>query len=103
MMKEWILDGPPPVIDVTPETASARPAATKRKRQLSRPPHGRWAQGALAMLAIWLAYAGIFLLISKPLGYAPSAALAPIMLQALGMIVVYLLIAFIAWRTGRLV
>lgn len=96
-MKEWILDGPPPVVDVEPEMTTT----TERARRWPR--RARWAQGALAGLAIWLAYAGVFLLISRPLGYTPAAMLPPIVLQAVAMIVVYALIAFIAWRTGRLV
>ena len=100
MMKEWTVDGTPPVIDVTPETAPARP--TKRKVQLARP-RARWAMDALAGLAIWLAFTGVFLLISRPLGYAPADMIAPMVLQAVGMFIVYVLIAFIAWRTGRLV
>jgi hypothetical protein len=101
MMKEWTVDGPPPVIDVTQETAPARPR--KRKGQWPRPPRARWALGALAALAIWLAFAGVFLLISRPLGYAPADMIAPMVLQAVGMFIVYVLIAFIAWHTRRLV
>jgi hypothetical protein len=57
----------------------------------------------IAGLAIWLAYAGIFLLISKPLGHAWTAMIPVIALQGVGMIAAYLLIAAIAWRCGRLV
>lgn len=95
MMKEWQFDGKP-VVEPSPEKV-------QRKRARPQLPRARWALGALAGLAIWLVYSGLFLLLARPLQEQPVDMIPPMIVLALGEIFVYFFIVFIAWRCGRLV
>lgn len=98
MNAEWTLAAEP--IDLTPDDAPQMPAALRRSL---RRPLRRWAVGLVAVLAVFMAWAGVLLLIGSAVWqYTIPDMVAPIAALAAGQIVVVALVYAIAWRTGKL-
>lgn len=98
MNAEWTLAAEP--IDLTSDDTAPHMPADPRPAQRPRP---KWLTGLGLLAAACASEGGIFLLYATLIGWHWLYAVLPTLLFSAITVAVYLMIAAIAWRSGRLV
>lgn len=94
-MNEWTLDTPIIDLPIDPDPQPPAAAPSRARRHLTR-----WQQSLIALAALAAGWSGLIILAAELLHANP---LPYVLVCLAGMVVVWLMIVFIAWRAGRLV